>query len=80
MSTKSNTVATAAGGFPFGTIALVFWLAVHYSVPLGTAWGGMSVHVLAYYAVLLGVIVPAVFVGVILAVVLLILAMIAVTS
>lgn len=50
--------ASTAAGFPLGTISLIFWLCVHYGAPLGTTWGGISAHVIAYYVLLIGVVIP----------------------
>ena len=61
-----DRTAVQSAGFPLGTICLIFWLGVHYGAPLGTTWGGVSVHVAAYYALLIGVVIPLAILGVIL--------------
>jgi hypothetical protein len=79
-ASTGSAVASASAGFPFGTIALVFWLAVHYGCALGTTWGGISVHVAAYWALVIGVVIPAALCLFALGIFLIVVAMIAVTK
>ena len=69
MSNKS-TAATTTTGFPLGALGLLFWLVVHYAVPLGTTWGGASAHEIAYIVLWVTVLGPLAIIGVILAIVL----------
>ncbi len=78
MSNTTKAASAATGGFPLSTICLIFWAIVRYAVPVGTTWGGMSAHVAAYVALMLGVVAPIAICLVLLAVVLLVVAVAAI--
>ena len=73
MSSKTAVSGRAAAGSssPLFMLGLIFWLVVHYAVPLGTTWGGVSAHEAAYIVLIVTVLIPLVIIAVIWVIVLL---------